>query len=802
MTNEQRFQSLSHWGAFTAVVAGERVVRCEPFARDPAPSPMLDAIPAMVHSPLRVARPAVRESWLRDRAKSDGSRRGREAFVEIGWDEALRLVAGELARVRAEHGAGGIFGGSYGWASAGRFHHARTQLRRFLFAGGGCVDQVGNYSWGAAQFLLPHVIGTFAPVTGRVTDWASIVAATKVLVAFGGLAIKNGQVTSGGAGEHTMAKWLRAAKDAGVEFVVVSPTRADAPDFLGAQWLPVRPNTDAALMLGIAHALIAERLHDEAFLARYCSGFARLRDYILGDADGTAKTPEWAARICEIPAESIRALARRLAANRSMITVAWSLQRAQHGEQPYWMAIALAGMLGQIGLPGGGFAFGHGSMNGVGNPRLDVPAAELPIKVNPAARAIPVARVGDMLVHPREPFEFNGNTDYYPDVRLVYWAGGNPFHHHQDLNRFRLAWAKPETVIVHESWWTATARHADIVLPATTMLERNDVGGSSRDRYVFAMHQAIKPVAASRNDFDMFNELAARLGCEDAFNEGRSEMQWLRWIWDGVREGAGARGVELPDFSALWERGYVELPPPDKPFVLFESFRADPTVNPLRTPSGKIELYSERIASFGYDDCPPHPAWLAPEEWLGAPAAQRHPLHLVTIQPPDRLHAQMDPGPVAQANKVAGREPIRLSPGDAAKRRIKAGQVVRVFNERGACLAGAVIDAGVRDGVAVMATGAWYAADAKGLELAGNPNVLSLDVGTSRLAQGCAALSVLVEVERYAGKAPLPPVSAPVAGPALATETRGTARKRTAARAGAVRKRSHRTRKTARRKSL
>jgi biotin/methionine sulfoxide reductase len=799
MTDEQRFQSLSHWGAFTAVVAGERVVRCEPFARDPAPSAMLDAIPAMVHSRLRVARPAVREGWLRERGKGDRSRRGRESFVEIGWDEALRLVAGELARVRAEHGASGIFGGSYGWASAGRFHHARTQLRRFLFAGGGCVDQLGNYSWGAAQFLLPHVIGTFAPVTGRVTDWASIVGNTRVLVAFGGLAIKNGQVTAGGAGEHTMAKWLRAAKDAGVEFVVVSPTRADTPDFLGAQWLPVRPNTDTALMLGIAHALLVERLHDEAFLARYCTGFERLREYVLGAADGVAKTPEWAACICDIPAEAIRALARRLAVNRSMITVAWSLQRARHGEQPYWMAIALAAMLGQIGLPGGGFAFGHGSTNGVGNPRRDVPAPEMPTKTNPAARAIPVARVADMLLHPREPFEFNGTTDYYPDVRLVYWAGGNPFHHHQDLNRLRLAWAKPETVVVHESWWTATARHADIVLPATTVLERNDIGGSSRDRYVFAMHQAIKPVAASRNDFDIFNELAIRLGCEDAFNEGRSEMQWLRWIWDGVREGAA--GVELPDFNEFWERGYVELPPPEEPFVLFESFRADPAASPLRTPSGKIELYSERIASFGYDDCPPHPTWLAPAEWLGAPAAQRHPLHLVTVQPPDRLHAQMDPGPVAQANKIAGREPIRLSPGDAAKRRIRAGQVVRVFNARGACLAGAVIDAGVRDGVAVMATGAWYAADAKGLELAGNPNVLSLDVGTSRLTQGCAALSVLVEVERYAGKAPLPPASAPVAGPALATETRDTARKRAAARASTVRKRSQGARKTARRKS-
>src|SRR5215510_445229 len=754
MCDQHRYSSLSHWGAFSALVEEGRVVRCEPFPLDPAPSPMLAAIPAMVHSPLRIARPAVRAGWLRDRAGNDRALRGREPFVEVGWDVALRLVARELARVRDQHGAASIFGGSYGWASAGRLHHARTLVRRFLFTGGGCVDQVGNYSWGAAQFLLPHVIGTHEPVAGRVTDWASVVAHTRLVIAFGGLALKNAQVTSGGAGEHSLERWLRAAKGARIEFVVISPTRADAPDLLGAEWVSIRPNTDTALMLGLAHVLLAERLYDEAFLARCCVGFEQLRGYIEGRSDGTPKTAEWAAAICEVPAERIRALARRLAATRSLITLAWSLQRAHHGEQPYWMAIGLAAMLGQIGLPGGGFAFGHGSMNGVGVPRVDLPAPELPTKLNPAARAIPVARIADMLLNPRGPFEFNGRLDYYPDIRLVYWAGGNPFHHHQDLNRFRTAWARPETIVVHESWWTATARHADIVLPATTTLERNDIGASSRDRFVVAMHQAIKPVGASRNDLDIFRELSARLGHEDAFAEGRSEMQWVRWLWDGVRESAAERAIALPDFNAFWEQGYVKLPAPARPFVLFEAFRADPDTNPLNTPSGRIELYSEKIASFGYDDCRGHPAWLPPAEWLGASAAARCPLHLVTIQPPDRLHSQMDPGPVAQSGKVAGREAARLNPRDAAARGIGQGEVIRVFNDRGACLAGAVIDERVRSGVVVMATGAWYCADASGLEVAGNPNVLALDVGTSRLTQGPSALSALVEVERYPREAP------------------------------------------------
>jgi biotin/methionine sulfoxide reductase len=156
-----------------------------------------------------------------------------------------------------------------------------------------------------------------------------------------------------------------------------APARRPAPE-LGAKRHAIVPGTDTAVMLGIAHTLIAERLHDEAFLARYCTGFERLREYVLGAADGVAKTPEWAATICEIPADAIRALARRLAANRSMITVAWSLQRAQRGEQPYWMAIALSALLGQIGLPGGGFGHGYGSMADVGAPTVSLRLPFLP----------------------------------------------------------------------------------------------------------------------------------------------------------------------------------------------------------------------------------------------------------------------------------------------------------------------------------------------------------------------------------------------------------------------------------------
>ncbi len=743
-----RFPSLAHWGAFTALVENGRVVGCEPFMRDPAPSELLKAIPAMVHSPLRIARPAVRKGWRQGRPRS-----GADEFEEVSWTTALDLVAGEVKRVRDEFGSTAIFGGSYGWSSAGRLHHARTLVRRFLALGGGFVDQIGNYSWGAAQFLLPHVIGTFQPVTGRVTDWSSVAKNTRLMIAFGGLALKNAQVTSGGTGAHVLETWLKRAEENGTAFVVISPNRSDAPDSIGAEWIPIRPNTDTAMMLAMAHVLIAEQRHDRDFLARCCSGFDAFQRYLLGETDGVAKTPEWAAAICGVPADTIRELARRASAVRSLITCAWSLQRAHHGEQPYWAAIALAAMLGGIGLPGGGFAFGHGSMNGVGVPRLDAPGPEISSPANPARAAIPVARMADMLLQPGEPYEFNGRRSTYPDIKLVYWAGGNPFHHHQDLNRLRRAWQRPQTVVVHDSWWTPTARHADIVLPATTTLERNDVGGSSRDLYLFAMHQAVEPVGDARSDYAIFRALAERLGYAQAFTEGRDEMDWCRAIYDRVRQGAAAKGLELPGFQQFWAEGFVEFPPPQRDFVLFEDFRRDPDRHPLKTPSGRIEIASETIAGFGYDDCPMHPSWIAPAEWLGSAQATTWPIHLVTNQPRHRLHSQMDPGPVAQAAKVAGREAIRLNPADAAARGIADGDIVRVFNARGACLAGAIIDAGVLPQVAVMSTGAWMDLTDGGPERGGNPNVLTLDVGTSRLTQGSSALSALVEIERWTGAA-------------------------------------------------
>ncbi|KGT86464.1 biotin transporter BioY [Erwinia typographi] len=744
---------LAHWGAFTAVVEDGKLLRCEPFFADRDPSPMLNSIPELVYSDRRIRQPMVRRSWLASREKSDRTLRGREDFVAVDWETALDLVAEENRRVRDRYGPSAIFNGSYGWSSAGRVNHARTLIRRFYFTGGGGIDQLGNYSWGAAQFFLPYVIGTYMPLTGRVTDWPGVVEHCDIFIAFGGLALKNSQVASGGAGQHSLKPALLELAAKGTPVVNISPMRDDCPEFVNAEWIPIRPNTDVALMLALGFEI--ERLNavDTAFLHSHCVGYPQLRSYLLGESDGTPKTPRWASDITGIPALRIEQLAKQLIGKRSFITCSYSVQRAHRGEQPYWMMIALSSMLGQPGLPGAGFSFGHGSMNSVGNPRVEGPAPLMSTGVNPIAdQAIPVARISDMLLHPGEPYTFQGQTLTYPDIHLIHWAGGNPFHHHQQLNRLVEGWQRPDTVIVQDIVWTPAAQMADIVLPVTTTLERNDIGGSSRDRFVLAMHQAIDPQHQARNDFDIFADLAERLGYRDTFTEKRNEAQWIEHLYQQCAVAHHQKGIHFPEFKTFWDEGYVEIPQGEKPFVFMEAFRADPVANPIKTASGKIELFSETIASYQLPDFAPHPEWQPPQEWLGAGISQRFPLHMISIQPSDRLHSQMDAVPSVQANKTAGHETLWMHPQDAAARGIASGEVIDVSNDRGRMLAGVRLTDGVSPGVVLISTGAWFDPGFgkawQPYDRAGNPNVLTLDIGTSSLTQGPNAMSCLVEIKK------------------------------------------------------
>jgi biotin/methionine sulfoxide reductase len=738
----------AHWGMFHPHVEDGRLVAVEPFERDPNPSDLIRGMPAAVHALNRVAQPAIRRGWL------DGKKggRGADAFVHVSWDEALDAIERELRRVKDQHGNEAIFAGSYGWASAGRFHHAQTQLKRFLNTIGGFVDQVQTYSYAAGQTICPHVTGDNRILFGGVsTTWPAILANANFIVCFGGLNLHNAKIASGGAAAHATRGWVEQAGTKHIDILAIGPTRETLEDAAHCEWLPLRPCTDTALMLGIAHTLVDEDLHDRAFLDKYTHGYARFEPYLLGASDGKPKSAEWAANITAVPAQRIKELARKMARSKTFLTGSWSLQRQDAGEQPMWMMITLAAMLGQIGLPGRGVAFGYGSMGNRGEPRAHVSSPSMPSLGNPLRRYIPVARLADMLLNPGKQIAYNGATLTYPEAKIVWYAGGNPFHHHQDLNNLVRALQRPETIIVNELWWTAMAKHADIVLPACTTLERNDLSGAPTDRFVVALKKQIEPVGQARPEYAIFSELARRFGTLETFTEGRDEMGWLRWIYDDFRARAERIDIELPHFDAFWAQGYAELPQRPLEYTLFEDFRRDPGAHALKTPSGKFEIYSDKIASFNYADTPAHPTWIEPQEWLGN--AGNEMLHLVSTQPPTRLHGQLDGVGVSKQSKLNGREPVFMHPQDASARGIVDGTLVELSNARGRCLASAVLSENVMSGVVQLPTGAWYEAAEPGipdsLEVHGNPNVLTPNHPTSSLSQAPAHHSTLVAVRRY-----------------------------------------------------
>jgi biotin/methionine sulfoxide reductase len=745
----------NHWGLYEVRPRESGDPLLVPWSGDPDPNEIGVHALAPELQRLRVSRPAVRRSWLQGGPGTAPHLRGQEPFVEVDWPTALELVAGELARVKREHGNTAIFGGSYGWSSAGRFHHAQSQVHRFLNSIGGYVAHIDSYSLGAGRVILPHVAMSLEASWTQGTSFDVMAAHTKLFVAFGGVPAKNAQISAGGVAFHRVRPGLRAMAEAGVRFINISPVRDNLDTGGDVEWIPIRPNTDTALMLALAHVLAREGLHDTGFLASHCHGYDRFAPSLFGDAP---KTPEWAEAITGVPAARIERLAREMAATRTMINVAWSLQRASHGEQPFWMAVTLSAMLGQIGLPGGGFTLGYGPVNRVGNGHVNLAAGALPQGENKVRAFIPVARHADMLLHPGARFRYQGGEHTYPDIRLIYWAGGNPFHHHQDLTRLMRAWQKPESIIIHEQYWTAAAKFADVVLPATIALERDDLGYATGEGHIVAMRQAVPPHGAARDDFSIFADLAERLGVREAYTEGRDAQGWIAALYDITRRRAAEIDIDLPDFATFWEQGVIDLRAHDRPQVMLEGFRRDPVRHRLPTPSGRIEIFSEVIAGFELPDCPGHPTWMPPAEWHGNAAGR---LHLLSDQPSRKLHSQLDASPYSAAGKIHGREPISLNPEDAAARGIADGDVVEVFNTRGTCLAAARLTADIMPGVARLSTGAWFDFDIQtGVEKHGNPNTLTRDAGASQLSQGCTAQTCLVEVRRAEG--PVPRVTAHV----------------------------------------
>jgi biotin/methionine sulfoxide reductase len=741
----------AHWGTYR-IQSGTNGPILAPDPDDPHPSRIGGGwMDAMQNTNTRILRPSIRKDWLNER---DRNRHGDATFVELPWDEAIDILGKELDRVIETHGNKSIFAGSYGWASAGRFHHAQSQLRRFLNTIGGYTGSANTYSHAGAEVLLPHITGLTKPAfQDQMTSWPLIANHCETLVAFGGISNRPAQIDSAGTSRHETKDWLEKLAVSGCKMFNISPKGDDMAD--STQWIAPRPGTDTALILSLAYEIYRNGFADQAFLDRYTSGADVFEAYVTGASDGIPKTPDWAAQICDIPSHMIRDLARRMATTKTMITMAWGIQRADHGELTLWAGLALACVLGQIGGQGTGFGFGYGSTEPVGRARKLISWPSLPQGQNPVIDFIPVARVADMLERPGSNYTYNGQIRTYPDAKLIWWSGGNPFHHHQNLMRLDQLWRKPETVVVMDHSWTATARRADVVLPATSPLERDDLMINRRDTALIYMSAAKPAEGEARNDYDILSGLAERMGTHTEFTQGRSAEDWQRDIWAGCQTRAATDGFTLPDFDDLRRQGRFDVPDTNETRILFADFIADPNANPLQTHSGKIEIYSPTIEAMIIPDLPPFPQWIPPVAWLGD--AQPDQLHLISGQPDTRLHGQNDSGRVSLASKIQGREPCCLHPATADHYGLTAGDIALIANDQGACLAGVTMSDQIRPDCVWLATGAWLdVRDIDGLMICvhGNPNVLTIDKGSTGLSQGNIAHTALVRVSKWEGSPP------------------------------------------------
>jgi len=764
----------AHWGPMLVETDGDTVLASRGALSGTFENSLQSVVRDQVHSKTRVRFPMVRKGFLASPDSPQGVR-GQDEFVRVSWDRALDLIHQQHQRIRTAHGPASIFAGSYGWRSNGVLHKAATLLQRYMSLAGGYTGHLGDYSTGAAQAIMPYVVGG-NEVYQQQTSWPLILEHTDVVVLWSANPLNTLKIAWNASDEQGIT-FFNKLRNSGKRLICIDPMRSETVDFFGdkMEWIAPHMGTDVALMLGIAHTLVENNWHDATFLERCTTGYDHFEEYLTGERDGVAKNAEWAAEICGIDATKIRELAQLFHENTTMLMSGWGMQRQQFGEQKHWMLITLAAMLGQIGTPGGGFGLSYHFANG-GNPtrRAAVLASMQGSVANgtDAVDKIPVARIVEALENPGAPYQHNGMDRHFPDIRFVWWAGGANFTHHQDTNRLIRAWQKPELIVISECFWTAAARHADIVLPATTSFERNDLTmtGDYSNQHLVPMKRVVSPRDEARDDFEVFAELSERweAGGRERFTEGKTDLQWLETFYQIAAQRGTSQQVTLPPFPSFWEANQlIEMPQSEQnaQFVRFAAFRDNPQAHPLKTDSGKIEIYSQRIAGFGYADCPGHPTWLEPDEWHGN--AQPEQLQLLSAHPAHRLHSQLNYTSLRERYAVAGREPLTLHPEDANARGIADGDLVRVWNGRGQVLAGAVVTDGIRPGVICLHEGAWPDLDpeAGGICKNGAVNVLTKDIPSSKLGNGCAGNTALVWLEKYRGPAlPLtafdPPASA------------------------------------------
>ncbi|MFH1032237.1 MAG: molybdopterin-dependent oxidoreductase [Chloroflexota bacterium] len=659
--------------------------------------------------------------------------RGKGEFQRVSWDEALDVVARELVRIRDTYGpASIIFRGGGGDMNV---FHQRSSILRALLLAGGCTVTWGSLSFEGANLSSLATYGTEENTSHTLDDLLN----SRLIIMWGW----NPAVTI----HRSNTSWyLTQSKEKGIPIIAVDPRYTESAATFAQRWIPIRPGTDAAMLIAMAHVIITARLVDKGFIDRYTVGFDKFRDYVLGTKDGIPKTPAWAEAITGVPAEIITGLAREYATTKpAALMTGIAPGRTAYGEQYHRAAITLAAMTGNIGISGGsaadrthegdywGAAFAAPTPGRMPMPpnlaEKDNPPRGRPGPLNGYSIRVNISMIADAIL--------KGRSGGYPsDYKMLWMMNCNYITQTADVRKTIEALHRLEFIVVQEQFMTSTAKYADIILPVDTFMERNDFASGGVTPFFALVNRAIPPRGESKSHFETASALAAKLGIKD-FSD-KSEEEWLKQIAAGYSKVHG-----IPSYEELKRKGAYKVKL-SEPYIAFRQQIIDPETHPFSTPSGKIEIYSERLAQMKNPELPPIPQYIEAWESSNDPLAARYPLQLITSHFFRRAHSQFDNVPWLRELEP---QALSINIKDAKARKIKDGDTVRVFNDRGQVVIPARVTERIMPGVVDLPEGAWYDSDQNGVDRGGCCNVLTRNV----ISPGGAFPSntTLVQVERF-----------------------------------------------------
>ena len=681
------------------------------------------------------------EDRLRYPMKRTG-KRGEGRFTRISWEEAVDTIAGEWIRIRDTYGPASRY---VNYATGVSALMRGTHLaKRLLALDGGYLDYYNSYSSACIRQATELMYGTCETGTSP-EDWLN----SHLIILWG----HNPAETRF---DSSTMFYLKQAKEKGIPIIGIDPRENDTIRQLQAEWIPVRPATDSALCDGMAYVIYTEQLHDQDFLDRCCIGFDKdhmpagidpaecYLSYLLGETDGIPKTPAWASAITGVPEDTVISLARRYAgAGPAVLLQGYGAQRNAYGEQSTRGGILLACMTGNIGISGG-WASGAGEYITHQNPRMPSPP-------NPFPGKIPVFLWTDAITRGTRMTDLDGVTGLAKgqalpgNIKMILNLAGNSLiNQHSDINRTARILRDTslcEFIVCSDLFLTASARYADILLPGTSMFESENIATPWFNTDFIGFHnQMIEPLYECRFEYDWLADVAGRLGLKEAFTEGRTGSEWLRYCYEELKQ----TETELPNYEDLQKHGIYRYQK-QKPRIAFEQEAKDPETDPFPTASGKIEIFSQHVYDTRYRDFfPAIPRYVPPQEGPDDPLAARYPLQLVGWHTKRRCHSIHDNN---QAMHAIDPQMLWMNPQDAAVRSIEDGEEVRIFNDRGEIQIPVRITSRLMPGVTALSQGAWYAPDPSGTDRGGSVNVLT-SLHPTPYARGNPQHTNLVQVQK------------------------------------------------------